>query len=170
MRAPVSYGPRARAVIAYLLGRRHLPTRRVAEAMADLFGLEVSTGAVDSVYSEASRRLRGFIAVLVALLRTRRRRRVERLPLPGVEDRAGQAGGDDRAGDPVVPVRPQGVVVDLAFCRGGAGGCRRPGLLPGGRTPLAVMLGCQRPGTRPDAAAFGRGPPISAPGAAPSRA
>jgi transposase len=41
----------------------------VAEAMEDLFGLKVSTGAVDSVYAEASRRLRGFIAALVALLR-----------------------------------------------------------------------------------------------------
>ncbi len=70
VRAPVSYGPRLRAVVAYLLGRQHLPTRRVAEAMADLFGVRISTGAVDSVYSEASRRLAGFIAALVAFLRT----------------------------------------------------------------------------------------------------
>jgi len=70
VRAPVSYGPGVRATIAYLLGRQHLPGRRVAEAMADLFGLEVSTGAVDAVYSEASRRLRGFLAALVALLRS----------------------------------------------------------------------------------------------------
>lgn len=69
-RAPVSYGPRLRAVVAYLLARQHLPGRRVAEAMADLFGVRISTGAVDSVYSEASRRLGGFIAALVALLRT----------------------------------------------------------------------------------------------------
>ncbi len=70
VRAPVSYGPRVRAVVAYLLGRQHLPNRRVAEAMEDLFGLEISTGAVDSVYTEAARRLRGFIAALVAVLRT----------------------------------------------------------------------------------------------------
>ena len=69
-RAPVSYGPRLRAVVAYLLGRQHLPGRRVAEAMADLFGVRISTGAVDSIYSEASRRLRGFITALVAFLRT----------------------------------------------------------------------------------------------------
>ncbi|MGH9154719.1 MAG: IS66 family transposase [Acidimicrobiales bacterium] len=69
-RAPVSYGPRLRAVVAYLLGRQHLPNRRVAEAMADLFGVRISTGAVDAVYSEASRRLRRFIAALVAFLRT----------------------------------------------------------------------------------------------------
>ena len=70
VRAPVSYGPRARAIVAYLLGRQHIPNRRVAEAMADLFGLQISTGAVDSVYAEAGRRLRGFIAALVVLLRS----------------------------------------------------------------------------------------------------
>ncbi len=70
VRAPVSYGPRVRATVAYLLGRQHLPTRRVAEAMADLFGLAISTGAVDAIYSDASRRLRDFIAALVALLRS----------------------------------------------------------------------------------------------------
>ena len=59
LRSPVSYGPRARAVVAYLLGRQHIPNRRVAEAMADLFGLEISTGAVDSIYAEAGRRLAG---------------------------------------------------------------------------------------------------------------
>ena len=70
VRAPVSYGPRVRAVVAYLLGRQHIPNRRVAETLADLFGLSISTGAIDSIYSDASRRLRGFIAALVAYLRT----------------------------------------------------------------------------------------------------
>lgn len=70
VRAPVTYGPRVRAVVAYLLGRQHIPNRRVAEAMADLFGLPISSGAVDSVYNDASRRLGGFIAALVVLLRT----------------------------------------------------------------------------------------------------
>lgn len=69
-RAPVSYGPRLRATVAYLLGRQHVPGRRVAEAMADLFGVRISTGAVDAIHSEASRRLGGFIAALVAFLRT----------------------------------------------------------------------------------------------------
>ena len=70
VRAPVSYGPRARAMVAYLLGRQHIPNRRVAETMADLFGLDISTGAIDTIYTEAGRRLRGFIAALVTLLRT----------------------------------------------------------------------------------------------------
>lgn len=69
-RAPVSYGPRSRAIVAYLLGRQHIPNRRVVEAMRDLFGLDISAGAVDSVYAEAGRRLKGFIAALVALLKT----------------------------------------------------------------------------------------------------
>jgi hypothetical protein len=56
--------------VAYLLGRQHIPDRRVAEAMADLFGLEISTGAVDPVYAEAGRRLKGFIVALVALLKS----------------------------------------------------------------------------------------------------
>jgi transposase len=38
--------------------------------MADLFGLSVSTGAVDSIYAETSPRLRGFIAAMVAFMRT----------------------------------------------------------------------------------------------------
>jgi transposase len=69
-RSPVSYGPRTRAIIAYLLGRQHIPNRRVVEAMGDLFGLEISSGAVDSVYAEAGRRLRAFICALVAVLKT----------------------------------------------------------------------------------------------------
>jgi len=70
VRAPVSYGVWVKAFVAYLLARQHLPGRRVAETMVDLFGLKISTGAIDAVYSEASRRLKGFIAALVALLKT----------------------------------------------------------------------------------------------------
>ena len=69
-RAPVSYGPRARSIVAYLLGRQHIPNRRVAEAMDDLFGLHISSGAIDSIYSEAGQRLKGFIAALVVVLRS----------------------------------------------------------------------------------------------------
>ena len=69
VRAPVSYGPRVRAVVVYLLARQHVPVQRTAEAVADLFGVKLSTGTVDSIYSEAGRRLGGFITALVALLR-----------------------------------------------------------------------------------------------------
>jgi len=70
VRAPVSYGPRVRAIVAYLLGRQHIPNRRVAEAMDDLFGLHISSGAIHSIYAEAGRRLKGFISALVVLLRS----------------------------------------------------------------------------------------------------
>jgi transposase len=70
VRAPVSYGPRVRAVVVYLLARQHVPVARAAEAMAELFGVRISTGAVDAIYAEAGRRLRSFIAALVAFLRT----------------------------------------------------------------------------------------------------
>ena len=68
-RAPVSYGPRTRAIVTYLLGRQHIPNRRVAEAMRDLFGLEISSGTIDSVYAEAGKRLKVFICALVAVLK-----------------------------------------------------------------------------------------------------
>jgi len=69
VRAPVSYGPRVRAIVVYLLARQHVPVQRTAEAMADLFGVEIATGTVDAIYNDASRRLVGFIAALVAWLR-----------------------------------------------------------------------------------------------------
>lgn len=69
VRAPISYGPRVRAIVAYLLARQHLPTERTAEAMVDLFGVRISTGGVDGIYADAARRLAGFITALVAILR-----------------------------------------------------------------------------------------------------
>jgi transposase len=70
VRAPVSYGPRLRAIVVYLLARQHIPVERCAEAMRDLYGVHISTGTIDAIYTDAARRLRGFIAALVALLRT----------------------------------------------------------------------------------------------------
>jgi transposase len=70
VRAPISYGPRVKAMVAYLLARQLLPGRRVAETLADCFGLKISTGTIDGVYSEAARRLGGFIVALVAFLKS----------------------------------------------------------------------------------------------------
>jgi transposase len=70
VRAPISYGPRVKALVAYLLARQLLPGRRVAETLADCFGLDISTGTIDSIYSDAARRLGGFIAALVVLLKS----------------------------------------------------------------------------------------------------
>jgi len=70
VRAPVSFSPRVRAVVLYLLARQHIPVERVQEAMADLYGLRLSKGAINSFYTDAARRLVPFIAALVALLKT----------------------------------------------------------------------------------------------------
>ena len=70
VRAPVSYGPRVHALVVYLLARQHLPVERCAEAMADLFGVKISTGTVDAMYERAGTKLAGFIAGLVAWLAT----------------------------------------------------------------------------------------------------
>jgi transposase len=69
VRAPVSYGPTVKSVVAYLLAFQHIPVGRTADAMRDLFGLRISTGAIDAVYADAARRLKGFLAALVTVLR-----------------------------------------------------------------------------------------------------
>lgn len=70
VRAPISYGPRIRAMVAYRLARQPIPVERAAEAMRDLFGVKISTGTIDAIYAEAGRRLAGFITALVAVLRS----------------------------------------------------------------------------------------------------
>lgn len=68
VRAPISYGPGVRARVVYLLARQHIPIERCAEAMRDLFGISMSTGTIDKIYTDAGRRLAGFITALVATL------------------------------------------------------------------------------------------------------
>jgi len=68
-RGYASYGPKIRALALYLLCRQHLPFERTKEAMADLLGVSVSTGFLDSVYTEAADSLGGFIAAVLAQLR-----------------------------------------------------------------------------------------------------
>ena len=70
VRAPVTYTPRVRAVVVYLLARQHIPVARVQETMRDLYGLELSPGAINNFYTDAAHRLSSFIAALVAVLKT----------------------------------------------------------------------------------------------------
>lgn len=70
VRAPVTYTPRVRAVVVYLLARQHIPVARVQETMRDLYGLDLSPGAINNFYTDTAERLRSFIATLVAVLRT----------------------------------------------------------------------------------------------------
>ena len=68
-RGHASYGPRIRATALYLMCRQHLPFERTKEAMADLLGVRVSTGFLDSVYSEGADGLAGFLTAVLAQLR-----------------------------------------------------------------------------------------------------
>jgi transposase len=49
-----SFGPRAQAVVGYLTGRLGASHRDVAEAMAVLYGLPMSTGSVSSIQRQVS--------------------------------------------------------------------------------------------------------------------
>ena len=42
--APAQYGPRVRAIGAYLVGYQHLPYERACETLADLLGVGMSSG------------------------------------------------------------------------------------------------------------------------------
>lgn len=69
-RAHVSYGPRLRAYALYLLARQHLPFERAAEAICDMFGVSVSTGFLDSLYSEGANGLEAFLVEVLDQLRS----------------------------------------------------------------------------------------------------
>ncbi len=68
-RAHVSYGPRVRAYALYLMTRQHLPFERAAEAIRDLFGVSVSTGFLDDLYTEGANGLEGFLLEVLEQLR-----------------------------------------------------------------------------------------------------
>ena len=63
-KAPVCWGPEVRAYAVYLLDRQHLPVERTAELLADLLGVEVSTGWLCQVQLEAAAKLAPFITEL----------------------------------------------------------------------------------------------------------
>lgn len=67
--APATYGPRVRAVALYLMARQHIPFERTAEAIADMFGLSVSTGWLDSVYNQAADGLEPFLTAVADQLK-----------------------------------------------------------------------------------------------------
>jgi transposase len=69
-RSYASYGPRLRAFALYLLARQHLPFERAAEAIRDMFGVSVSTGFLDDLYSEGAKDLEAFLAEVLEQLKT----------------------------------------------------------------------------------------------------
>jgi transposase len=58
--APVQYGPRVRAVAAYLIGYQHLPYERAAETLADLLGVGMCTGTLAGIVAATGQALNPF--------------------------------------------------------------------------------------------------------------
>ena len=65
---PTCWGPRAKAVAAYLMARQHLPLERCAEAMAVLFDTPIGEGTLAGLLPDAADRLEPFLAEVVRLL------------------------------------------------------------------------------------------------------
>jgi transposase len=58
---PVQYGPRIAAVIVYLYIGQFLSNERTAQALAELFGIPLSSGTVAGITARAAGRLDGFL-------------------------------------------------------------------------------------------------------------
>lgn len=66
---PVCWGPRAKAVGAYLIGRQHLPLERAGETMAVLFDAPMGEGSLAGLLPEAAGALGGFLGRVTTLLK-----------------------------------------------------------------------------------------------------
>src|SRR5665811_1209482 len=62
--APVQYGPRIGAFVLYLLHYQLLPEKRLAELMADLFGVKLVTATIARISQDCARRFQEFAAVV----------------------------------------------------------------------------------------------------------
>jgi hypothetical protein len=58
---PVQYGPRVAAIIVYLYIGQFLSKERTAQALAELFGIPLSSGTVAGITARAAGRLGGFL-------------------------------------------------------------------------------------------------------------
>lgn len=63
---PACHGPSIKAHAVYLMCAQHPPRERGAEALADLFDLNVSTGTPDNRMREAAEALAGFLTAVFA--------------------------------------------------------------------------------------------------------
>ena len=59
--APVQYGPRIAAIIVYLYIGQFLSKKRTAQALAELFGVPLSSGTVAGITARAAGKLDGFL-------------------------------------------------------------------------------------------------------------
>jgi transposase len=59
--APVQYGPRVRAIGAYLVGYQHLPYLRACETLTDLLGVNLSAGTLSTIVADTGTGLQEFL-------------------------------------------------------------------------------------------------------------
>jgi len=69
VQAPQQYGPRRRALCAYLAQQQFVPYARVRELFADVFGAAVSVGTLVNLVRQGAERLRGGECEIKAALR-----------------------------------------------------------------------------------------------------
>ena len=67
--APVQYGPRIAAIVVYLLHYQLLPEDRLAEAMADLFGVRLVAATIARMSRTCAGRAQGFADAVCALVK-----------------------------------------------------------------------------------------------------
>jgi transposase len=66
--APVQYGPRIAALVTYLLHYQLLPEDRLAELMADLFGIRIVAATIAQMGRNCAARLQDFVATVRCLV------------------------------------------------------------------------------------------------------
>lgn len=88
--APVQYGGRIAAVVVYLLHYQLLPEKRLAELMADLFGVHLVTATIASMSRHCAARFTDFAAAL--------RDRVADAPVKHRDETSFRVGGKTRHG------------------------------------------------------------------------
>jgi transposase len=67
--APVQYGPRIAALVVYLLHYQLLPEDRLAEAMADLFGVRLVAATIAGMSRTCAERFQSFADTVCALIK-----------------------------------------------------------------------------------------------------
>jgi transposase len=67
--APVQYGPRITAIVLYLLHYQLLPEDRLAEAMAELFGVRLVAATIARMSRSCAERLQGFADSVCVLIK-----------------------------------------------------------------------------------------------------
>ena len=68
--APVQYGPRVMAIVLYLLHYQLLPENRLAEAMAELFGVKLVTATIARMSRSCAEHFQGFAEAVCERVKT----------------------------------------------------------------------------------------------------